>query len=178
MFIENFLNATQFAFFFLIVLLVVYSLWIYFFTSSLITLTRQLPDYIKIDSAGRFVMQKVLPEMLWNFSLPKETSWELSETELSIINYTSHVPLFISAVRYVWFRDLFFTASKNTVVVQDLKSKVYYFKLRACTNAGEGMSSHIVAIDTLACSEAPCPQCQPPEDCKPEVTGSFCCALP
>ena len=65
------------------------------------------------------------------------------------------------------------SASTTTVVVQDLKSKVYYFKLRACTNAGEGMTSHVVAIDTLACSQAPCPQCQPPQECTDAAPGNL-----
>ena len=64
-----------------------------------------------------------------------------------------------------------FTASTTTVIVQDLKSKVYYFKLRACTNAGEGLSSHIVAIDTLACNQIPCPPCRPPQECSSHTTG-------
>lgn len=53
-----------------------------------------------------------------------------------------------------------------SVVLEDLKSDVYYFKLRACTNAGAGLTSHVIMIDTLDCSS--CPKCEDSESCSGE----------
>ena len=64
-----------------------------------------------------------------------------------------------------------FIASHNTVVVEDLEQEIYYFKMRACTGAGEGKTSHIIALDTLTCSQMPCPQCQPPLGCTTRPPG-------
>ena len=57
---------------------------------------------------------------------------------------------------YLWIVSIqrinyLFIASHNTVVVEDLEQEIYYFKMRSCTGAGEGKTSHIIALDTLTC---------------------------
>jgi len=49
-------------------------------------------------------------------------------------------------------------ASTTSVVVNDLSGRIYYFKLRACTKAGEGNSTNVIMINTLECGEG-CPLC-------------------
>ncbi|XP_053405794.1 protogenin-like isoform X2 [Mercenaria mercenaria] len=61
-------------------------------------------------------------------------------------------------------------ASHTSVVLEDLKSEVYYFKLRACTNAGAGRTSRVIMIDTLDCNS--CPKCKDSESCSDESVGS------
>ncbi|XP_060603445.1 protogenin-like [Ruditapes philippinarum] len=54
-------------------------------------------------------------------------------------------------------------ASHTSLVLEDLKNEVYYFKLRACTNAGAGNTSRVIMIDTLDCNS--CPKCKDSDSC-------------
>lgn len=49
-------------------------------------------------------------------------------------------------------------ASTTSVVLEDLTNEIYYIKLKACTNAGKGLPSHVIMIDTSNCDR--CKKCE------------------
>lgn len=49
------------------------------------------------------------------------------------------------------FSSVYYTGTLTQAVVRDLTSTVYYFKLRACTNAGKGPPSDVVKVVLNPC---------------------------
>ncbi|XP_052794464.1 protogenin-like isoform X1 [Mya arenaria] len=66
-------------------------------------------------------------------------------------------------------------ATTTSVVLEDLTGRLYFFKLGACTNAGEGLPTQIVSVDVRTCDS--CPDCTTETGCKvkggPEEDGEF-----
>ncbi|WAR00501.1 PRTGB-like protein [Mya arenaria] len=54
----------------------------------------------------------------------------------------------------------------TSVVLEDLTGRLYFFKLGACTNAGEGLPTQIVSVDVRTCDS--CPDCTTETGCKNE----------
>lgn len=57
----------------------------------------------------------------------------------------------IHNMKSLHFSSVYYTGTLTQAVVRDLTSTVYYFKLRACTNAGKGPPSDVVKVVLNPC---------------------------